>query len=68
MASKAKSTYICSACGASSLRWCGQCPTCGEFVCFDEEILEEGSIKCPDCGELLEFSLEDDEDEEKLPF
>ena len=45
-----------------------KCPTCGEFVCFDEEILEEGSIKCPDCGELLEFSLEDDEDEEKLPF
>ena len=37
---------------------------CGEIINFDEEILERGSMKCPNCGELLEFSLEDDEDEE----
>ena len=37
---------------------------CGHIVDFDEETLEEGSIECPNCGELLEFSLEDDEDEE----
>ncbi len=37
---------------------------CGEIIDFDEETLEEGSIECPNCGELLEFSLEDDEDEE----
>ena len=36
---------------------------CGEIIDFDEETLEEGSMKCPNCGELLEFSLEDDEDE-----
>ncbi len=36
---------------------------CGEIINFDEETLEEGSIECPACGELLEFSL-DDEDEE----
>ena len=36
---------------------------CGELINFDEEILEQGSMKCPNCGELLEFSLEDDEDE-----
>ena len=40
---------------------------CGEIIDFDEETLEEGSMKCPNCGELLEFSLEDDEDEE-IPF
>ena len=34
---------------------------CGEIINFDEEILEQGSMKCPNCGELLEFSLEDDE-------
>ena len=38
--------------------------TCGEVINFDEETLEEGSMNCPNCGELLEFSLEDDEDEE----
>ena len=40
---------------------------CGNIIDFDEETLEEGSIKCPECGELLEFSLEDDEDEAE-PF
>ena len=40
---------------------------CGEIIDFDEETLEEGSMKCPNCGELLEFSLEDDEEEE-MPF
>ena len=40
-----------------------QC-VCGEVINFDEETLEKGSIECPDCGELLEFSLEEEEDEE----
>ena len=40
---------------------------CGEIIDFDEETLEEGSMSCPNCGELLEFSLEDD-DEEEIPF
>ena len=35
--------------------------TCGEIIDFDEEVLEQGSMKCPNCGELLEFSVEDDE-------
>ena len=38
---------------------------CGEIINFDEETLEEGSMTCPNCGELLEFSLEDDEDEDE---
>ncbi len=37
---------------------------CGEIINFDEETLEQGSMICPNCGETLEFSLEDDEDEE----
>ena len=37
---------------------------CGEIINFDEETLEKGSIVCPDCGEVLEFSLDEEEDEE----
>ena len=37
---------------------------CGNVINFDEETLEEGSIICPDCGETLEFSFEDEDDEE----
>ena len=40
---------------------------CGNIIDFDEETLEMGSIECPECGELLEFSLEEDEDE-SMPF
>ena len=41
-----------------------QC-ACGEIINFDEETLEKGSIVCPNCGETLEFSLEDDEDDDE---
>ena len=37
---------------------------CGNVIDFDEDTLEEGSIRCPECGELLEFSLDEDEEEE----
>ena len=38
---------------------------CGNVIDFDEETLEAGSIVCDNCGETLEFSFEDeDEDEE----
>ena len=38
---------------------------CGEIINFDEEVLEKGSIICPDCGETLEFSLDDEEEDEE---
>ena len=38
---------------------------CGNIINFDEETLEAGSIICPDCGETLEFTFEDDEDEDE---
>jgi len=38
---------------------------CGSVINFDEETLEAGSIICPDCGETLEFSLEDEEEDEE---
>jgi len=36
---------------------------CGNVINFDEETLEEGSIVCDECGELLEFSLEDEDED-----
>ena len=37
---------------------------CGEIINFDEETLEKGSIICPNCGETLEFSVDEDDEEE----
>ena len=38
MSSKIKSVWICSECGYESLKWNGQCPACGEWNSFSEEI------------------------------
>ena len=40
-----------------------ECPSCGEVICVDREILEEGSITCPSCNELLEFDIDCDCDD-----
>ena len=46
-----------------------QCPSCGEFVTFEESVLEQGGIACPNCGENLEFDLSDDKpDDGEIPF
>ena len=37
---------------------------CGEIIDFDEDTLEQGSMICPNCGETLEFSLDDEDEEE----
>ena len=37
---------------------------CGNIINFDEEVLEKGSMICPNCGETLEFSFDDDDEEE----
>ena len=42
-----------------------KCPTCGEEITIDEDMLDEGSTVCPNCGEELEFDMEDDEDDDK---
>lgn len=36
------------------------CPTCGDTICLNEGMIEEGSINCPNCNELLEFDFDDD--------
>jgi DNA repair protein RadA/Sms len=37
MAKAAKSLYVCQACGASSPRWAGKCPSCSEWNTLAEE-------------------------------
>ena len=40
------------------------CPTCGDTICLNQEMIEEGSIDCPNCQETLEFDFEDEGTEE----
>ena len=39
------------------------CPSCGDTIQLNDEMLEEGGIICPGCGETLEFDFDDDEEE-----
>ena len=40
--------------------YCVVCPTCGEEIVLEEEMLEQPGIKCPACGEDLEFEFDED--------
>ena len=44
-----------------------QC-ACGNIIDFDEEVLESGHIVCDKCGETLEFSFEDEDEDDEQPF
>ncbi|MBN1924897.1 MAG: DNA repair protein RadA [Prolixibacteraceae bacterium] len=35
---KAKTIYVCQSCGATSPKWIGHCPSCGEWNTYVEEI------------------------------
>lgn len=39
--SKAKTVYFCQQCGASSPKWIGKCPSCGEWNTYVEEVVEK---------------------------
>ena len=43
------------------------CPSCGEEITIDEELLQAGSIVCPNCGELLEFDLSEENGADAAP-
>lgn len=57
----------CDCCGDDEEYYEVTCPTCGETVCVNDEVLDEGGIECPNCGENLEFDftgkIEEDEPE-----
>ena len=42
------------------------CPSCGDTICLNEEMLEEGAIECPNCGENLEFDFDADDFEDSV--
>ena len=42
-----------------------ECPACGEVICIDGCIVDEGEMDCPNCGEHLEFDMDEEEDEDE---
>lgn len=45
--SKAKLQYVCQACGYSSPKWLGRCPSCNEWNTFVEEVQTEARLAEP---------------------
>ncbi len=39
MATKAKSVFVCNACGAQAAKWAGQCPACGAWNTLSETLV-----------------------------
>ena len=40
------------------------CPSCGDSIYLDEDMVAEGEMECPNCGEHLEFDFDEDDEEE----
>lgn len=43
------------------------CPSCGEVVCVDEEMLTDENLACPNCGTKFEVDFGDDEESSEEP-
>src|SRR5687768_4605915 len=41
--SKIKSAFFCQSCGYESVKWVGQCPSCGQWNTFIEELIQKES-------------------------
>mgnify|MGYP007012408309 FL=1 len=42
---KEKSVYVCSACGAQSIKWQGKCNSCGAWNTLNEEMLAKKPLR-----------------------
>ncbi len=40
---KTSTIYVCQQCGATSVKWRGKCPACGEWNTYTEEIVEKST-------------------------
>jgi len=43
--SKTKSSFFCQQCGHESVKWIGQCPGCGAWNSFVEELVQKDKSK-----------------------
>ena len=43
--SKVKSAFFCQNCGYESVKWVGQCPSCGQWNVFVEELIQKENAK-----------------------
>ena len=46
--SKVKTTFFCQNCGYESVKWIGQCPSCGQWNTFVEELIQKETKKTND--------------------
>ena len=43
--SKVKTAFFCQNCGYESVKWVGQCPSCGQWNTFVEELIQKETTK-----------------------
>ena len=43
--SKVKTAFFCQNCGYESVKWVGQCPSCGQWNTFVEELIQKETAK-----------------------
>lgn len=56
--SKVKKAFFCQHCGHESVKWAGQCPSCGQWNSFVEEILQKETGKTNDWKNIYDETSE----------
>ena len=74
MATKTKTVYVCSNCGADSPKWFGRCTNCGEWnTCVEEKVAAKSSKPLSDGGlkkkaEPVKITEIKSEEETRIPL
>ena len=51
--SKVKTAFFCQNCGYESVKWLGQCPSCGQWNTFVEELIQKETSKNKMAGKII---------------
>ena len=51
--SKVKTAFFCQNCGYESVKWVGQCPSCGQWNTFVEELIQKETTKAIMDGKII---------------
>jgi DNA repair protein RadA/Sms len=66
---KQKKIYVCKVCGATSSKWLGKCPYCGEWNTYEEQIKQDTSSSKEKKSASQIYRLEDisEQKEKRIP-
>lgn len=57
MAQKNKTVFVCTDCGAESIKWLGQCPDCGAWNTMEEQFVAPQSVSAKTTANIRQLNV-----------